>query len=184
MLKINSERPFGIEIECFIPDMINNWHCLTHNIARGHRPPERPCQIIRGNEVASHDIDEKLCVYQNTREYHYQESEYRATGTSAQQELGRYLIANTPYQFESQGYNHQTVDYWKIIYDGSLNSHQRAVPDMVEKPWFWATELVSPKLYGTGGLTETAITIKSLQESGAYINRQCSLHVHHDAKYL
>ena len=62
MLKINSERPFGIEIECFIPDMINNWHCLTHNIARGHRPPERPCQIIRGNEVASHDIDEQLKI--------------------------------------------------------------------------------------------------------------------------
>jgi len=184
MLNINSERPFGIEIECFIPDMINNWHCLTHGIARGHRPPERPCQIIRGNEVASHDIDEQLCVYQNNREYQIQDSEYRSTGTSAQQELGRYLIANTPYHFESQGYNHQTVDYWKIIYDGSLNSHQREVPDMVDKPWFWATELVSPKLYGNKGLTETTSTIECLQKSGAYINKQCSLHVHHDAKYL
>lgn len=184
MLNINSERPFGIEIECFIPDMINNWHCLTHDITRGHQHPESPCQKLDELDLVCR-VDERPCVYQNNREYLIIDSNnYRSTGSSAQKELENYLTLNTPYSFESQGYNHQTRDYWKIIYDGSLDSHQKDIPDMTEKPWFWATELVSPKLYGSGGLTETTSTIECLRKSGAYINRQCSLHVHHDAQYL
>lgn len=71
---------------------------------------------------------------------------------------------------EAERYNHQTHDYWKIITDAS-----------VVGGW----ELVSPPLrFDDSGFTQIETVCRVLAEMGAQIDRQCGLHVHHDARGL
>lgn len=65
--------------------------------------------------------------------------------------------------YSQVGYTHTVMATWKIVTDGSVNG---------------GYELVSPILRGQDGIDEAARAIKALQQAGAYIDRQCGLHVH------
>ena len=182
MLNINAERAFGLEIECFIPEFKEYWYCTTHNMGRGRSYPLTSC--IENCNISRRTQDEELCSYQMRRKYEVCASERSGMGSSAHTCLENYLERETSNLFHAENYNHRTREYWKIIYDGSLNSHQRKIEGTNDESWFWATEIVSPKLYGYNGLETVYNIIKATQKYGAYINQQCGLHVHHDAEYL
>lgn len=68
------------------------------------------------------------------------------------------------------GYTHERTRYWKVMDDSSINARNDD-----------GFELVSPVLRGTEGLAEIATAVRALDEAGAYVNRTCGLHIHHDA---
>ncbi|HIJ11778.1 TPA: hypothetical protein HA278_06990 [Candidatus Woesearchaeota archaeon] len=190
MLNINAERAFGLEIECFIPEFKEYWYCTVHNQNRGENYPQVRCITEHTSKTEQEGSDQfscctpttDLCTYKMRRRYITDSG--RNGGSSAHACLENYLERQTDYPFVAEGYNHRTTNHWKIIYDGSLNSHQRKISETEDEAWFWATEIVSPKLYGPSGLRQAYETIFSAQEYGAYINKECGLHVHHDAEYL
>lgn len=67
----------------------------------------------------------------------------------------------------AEGYNHNDVNYWKVITDSSCGY-----------------EVVSPKLSGTAGLEEIRKVIAGLDRVDAKVDRRCGLHVHVDARDL
>lgn len=68
-----------------------------------------------------------------------------------------------------EDYNHNTRSHWKIVSDGSVHGG-------------W--ELVSPPLSGNAGLDEVRKAATVMVEAGAFVDRQCGLHVHVDANDL
>lgn len=67
-----------------------------------------------------------------------------------------------------EGYNHRTPDgYWKCTYDGSLRGT--------------SCEVVSPPMTD---VDEVARVMKVLRQAGAKVDRECGLHVHHEATDL
>jgi biotin operon repressor len=68
-----------------------------------------------------------------------------------------------------EGYNHDTRSHWKIVSDGSVHGG-------------W--ELVSPPLSGVEGLREVKLAAETLVNAGAYVDRDCGLHVHVDGANL
>ena len=71
----------------------------------------------------------------------------------------------------SDGYNHTTRPYWKIVSDGSVTGPN-------------AFELVSPVLRGYEGLEDLARACRALNACGAQVNNSCGLHVHLGAQDL
>ena len=65
-----------------------------------------------------------------------------------------------------EGYNHETRDHWKIVYDSSVN-HE-------------SLELVSPPLKGSMVFDELKKVAEALDEIGAKVDKSCGLHIHHD----
>ena len=71
-----------------------------------------------------------------------------------------------------EGYNHETVTYWKIVPDCTVratNSRQ-----------IGKNEMVSPKLYGQNGKKQLKTVLKVMNEFGCTVNITCGTHVHHD----
>lgn len=64
-----------------------------------------------------------------------------------------------------EGYNHTTRSWWKVVSDSSCGY-----------------EAVSPPLHGEEGIAEVQKVVKALREAGATVNKNCGLHVHHDAR--
>ena len=64
----------------------------------------------------------------------------------------------------SEGYNHNTARYWKMITDASCGN-----------------ELVSPVLKGKEGLEEIKKVCSVLNRLGCKVDKRCGLHVHHYA---
>lgn len=75
---------------------------------------------------------------------------------------------------KSEGYNHNTRRYWKIVTDSSLDRMGNSQRNM------YPMELVSPPLKGQGGLDEIKKMCRFLIKIGCKVNRSCGLHVHHD----
>ncbi len=73
-----------------------------------------------------------------------------------------------------EGYNHSTRDYWKVIYDASID---------FSRGW-QGIEIVSPVLKGDEGRKQVELVCKALEEVGAKVNKSCGLHIHHGANDL
>ena len=71
---------------------------------------------------------------------------------------------------QAEGYNHRTASHWKLVYDASVqNGH----------------ELVSPPMaFNAESFAEIETVCRVLAAIGARVDRQCGLHVHHDAAGL
>jgi hypothetical protein len=72
------------------------------------------------------------------------------------------------------GYTHSVSSHWKVVTDGSV-----VTPDGRR-----GLELVSPPLSGEAGLKEIERVCEALATIGAWVNRSCGFHVHHDASDL
>lgn len=64
----------------------------------------------------------------------------------------------------------RNATYWHLKYDGSLGEH--------------GLEVASPALKGTRGYNELRGICQVLQEEGAFIDKRCGIHVHHDCTDL
>jgi biotin operon repressor len=78
-------------------------------------------------------------------------------------------LRNAGINVQIEGYNHDTRSHWKIVSDGSVSDG-------------W--ELVSPPLSGNAGLEEVRTAANAMVAAGAYVDRECGLHVHVDANDL
>lgn len=67
---------------------------------------------------------------------------------------------------QSEGYNHNTVSYWKLVGDASVSGT--------------GLELVSPPLSGIDGLATVEVAMDALRNAGGRTDRTCGLHVHLD----
>ncbi len=68
-----------------------------------------------------------------------------------------------------QGYNHRTISTWKVVSDASLRGGETG-------------ELVSPPMqYNDASFAIIEKVCAALETAGATVERQCGLHVHHDA---
>ena len=73
---------------------------------------------------------------------------------------------------QSEGYNHRTTSYWKIVSDSSLH-HRSGMTG----------ELVSPILQGADGFAQLETVCRVLNQiGGCTVNRTCGLHVHLDCR--
>lgn len=70
---------------------------------------------------------------------------------------------------ESESYNHDTRNHWKLVVDTSVRN---------------GFEVVSPILKGEAGLAEAEVVARALDDAGASVNSTCGLHVHFDASDL
>lgn len=73
---------------------------------------------------------------------------------------------------ESEYYNHNTRNYWKIVNDASISGQGESF------------EVVSPILIGTEGLRQLKLVCEALEECGAKVNKSCGVHVHFDANNM
>lgn len=78
-------------------------------------------------------------------------------------------LRNAGINVQIEGYNHDTRSHWKIVSDDSVNGG-------------W--ELVSPPLSGNAGIDEVRKAATAMVEAGAFVDRECGLHVHVDANDL
>lgn len=83
----------------------------------------------------------------------------------------RTALHNAGIDIESESYNHDTRNHWKIVSDGSVRGEN-------------AFELVSPPLVGTEGLEQVKTVCRILESLNAQVNKTCGLHVHFDATNL
>jgi hypothetical protein len=83
--------------------------------------------------------------------------------------IDRHLLARklreAGIEANSESYNHELRNTWKIVTDGSLNGNQ-------------TFEVVSPILIGENGLEQVRKVCEVLHENNALINKSCGLHVH------
>tara|TARA_Y100000593_G_scaffold34043_1_gene66839 strand:+ start:2730 stop:3845 length:1116 start_codon:yes stop_codon:yes gene_type:complete len=88
--------------------------------------------------------------------------------------IARTLREKTGLEVHHQSWNTRTQDYWKLIYDGSVNGSEGA-----------NCELISPPLKGDEGLLEVGIMSEALNSIPRIkIDKSCGLHVHHDAREI
>lgn len=73
---------------------------------------------------------------------------------------------------QAMGYTHSTTACWKVVSDGSLGDYTRGF------------ELVSPPLAGEEGYRQIRVVCEVLNRLGCTVNKNCGLHVHHDARDL
>jgi len=84
--------------------------------------------------------------------------------------LARYLRQETGLEVFAEGWNHDTVTYWKIVPDGSVRADSQTFP----------CEIVSPPMKGTAGLADIAAMCEVLNDLGCTINRSHGMHIHTD----
>ncbi|MCX6145721.1 MAG: amidoligase family protein [Candidatus Kapabacteria bacterium] len=80
-------------------------------------------------------------------------------------------LRNEGININSESYNHNTRNYWKIVSDGSISGEN-------------AFEIVSPPLQGADGLEQLNKVCNVLKRLRAKINKTCGLHIHLDASDL
>jgi hypothetical protein len=90
------------------------------------------------------------------------------TCESIAQSLSRFT--ERPIRFE--GYTHETRNYWKIVTDSSISTHQKDL----------SFELVSPVLQGETGMSSMRRVMDSVRRMGIQTNASCGFHVHVDAE--
>jgi len=73
-----------------------------------------------------------------------------------------------------EGYNHDTVEYWKMTSDSTVRSLSLGYTH------YGNNELVSPKLYGQNGKEQLKTVLRVLNELDCKVNKTCGTHVHHD----
>lgn len=78
-------------------------------------------------------------------------------------------LTNAGINVNTETYNHETRNYWKLITDASVNGTH-------------GFELVSPPLKGEDGLEELKIVCRVLKEKNVKINKSCGLHIHHEVR--
>lgn len=71
---------------------------------------------------------------------------------------------------QSEGYNHSTRNYWKVITDSSISARGTGF------------ELVSPPMTGQNGLDQLEKACRVLGQVGAKVNKTCGVHIHFDAE--
>lgn len=82
------------------------------------------------------------------------------------------------FNYRYEGYNHTDgKDYFKFVTDGSVTARTR-------EEWHDEIECVSPILKGKNGFELLKSACTTLNESGAYVNKSCGLHVHIGAANL
>lgn len=84
------------------------------------------------------------------------------------------LLNDAGISCESEGYNHRTVSYWKIVKDVSISPSSGARYTM---------EIVSPILYGRAGLAQLNKVLNVLNNTDGVttkVNKSMGIHVHHD----
>ena len=91
--------------------------------------------------------------------------EIEAKGNMSRDEVASVLRA-AGVQAENIGYGHDVTTYWKVVEDGSVHG---------------GFEVVSPVLSGQAGLNEVVTVANALVNAGAFVDRECGLHVHVDA---
>lgn len=124
----------------------------------------------------------RACVRINARNRRGNRRRERTMGVNTTRQFGveiefvgdRFSLANEMtargLTVSYEGYTHRVRrGAWKIVTDASLSS---------------GYELVSPPLRGAAGLADLRKASEALVASGARINRQCGLHVHHDVTDL
>jgi len=74
-------------------------------------------------------------------------------------------------EVESESYNHNTRNHWKIISDASISGAD-------------GNEIVSPVLSGVDGIEQVKKVCLALNRAGAKINTSCGFHVHFGANDL
>lgn len=82
----------------------------------------------------------------------------------------------------SPGYSHQFVEAWKVVPDGTVHDGERTVDGHYER--YCGMEVVSRILLGSEGVAELKKVTRLLNRLGAFVDRQCGLHVHHGARDL
>lgn len=75
---------------------------------------------------------------------------------------------------QTESYNHEVRDYWKITTDGSVRSHLR--------DYNGQCEIISPILKGMDGLQQIVKVCKTLESLKIKVNKTCGLHIHHGCK--
>jgi len=205
--KFNQQRKFGIEIECLAPaiDYLGSDYCDKHNILKTGGDVRRFNAPASSESLAfEHCTEEKSPCYllNRTRPWRDIPDFWAAPESCLLQKVHFGLVNSTMSRAQDlltnwlqdkgldvhhEGYNHRTVDYWKIIYDGSLSSAVKKCKrafNNIEKLDYHGIELVSPPLIGESGLTQLELLIKEINKYGTDINTSCGLHVHHDSEFL
>ena len=96
------------------------------------------------------------------------EIEFNRPQNLSHRELAQALTRDTSVPVHAEGYNHQTRSHWKIVTDASLGH--------------LGLELVSPPLeWNETSRDQVRELMAKMNEYGCTVNRQCGLHVHHDA---
>lgn len=75
-------------------------------------------------------------------------------------------MTDNGYACANNGYTHDVMRTWKVVYDGSLQSRTGSC------------EVVSPPLQGNDGLNEIRSVMKVLRDAGARVNVSCGMHIH------
>lgn len=78
----------------------------------------------------------------------------------------------------SEEYNHQMRNWWKVIYDGSIDSSMR------NGSYGNCCEIVSPPMQGESGFEQIQKVCSVLNRIDCEVNRSCGLHVHVEANDL
>lgn len=80
----------------------------------------------------------------------------------------RQALLDAGINVESESYNHDTRNHWKIVNDGSVSGQN-------------AFELVSPPLQGLDGLAELERVCAVLEQLDVKVNKSCGMHIHFEA---
>lgn len=86
-------------------------------------------------------------------------------------DVARRITNRTSVDCVAEGYNHRTRPHWKIVTDASLG--------------YTGAELVSPPMEWNDNTQEQVRAIMDvMSDLGCSVNRQCGLHIHHDATHM
>ena len=85
-------------------------------------------------------------------------------------DLALYIRDYAGVDCHSEGWNTNTREYWKVIYDGSVLGDGEDC------------EVISPPIKGKQGLEDLKRVVDAMNEFGVVVNTSTGLHVHHDAK--
>ena len=79
------------------------------------------------------------------------------------------LLESNGIRCANAGYNHRTMQTWKVVTDASVAR---------------GCEIVSPPLSGAEGIEEVRKVVELVNEYGADVNKSCGIHVHIDCNDL
>ncbi|QDP48461.1 MAG: putative amidoligase enzyme [Prokaryotic dsDNA virus sp.] len=106
------------------------------------------------------------------------EIEYIRPTSVSKQEICNALTSVT---CRVEGYNHNTVSYWKIVTDASVKANPSCTyASDSYNGYVGDNEIVSPILYGENGFEQLKEILDVLNNKGCKVNYSCGIHVHHD----
>tara|TARA_R100001443_G_scaffold85752_1_gene92451 strand:+ start:531 stop:1541 length:1011 start_codon:yes stop_codon:yes gene_type:complete len=103
-----------------------------------------------------------------------------AVATLIESRANALLPEDNQVEVVSEGYNHNTSSYWKIVTDSSVypNRAQRNNGYLDR-----GLELVSPIIKGEAGVAQIEAILTAMnQDNLCAINKSCGFHVHHDIR--